>query len=702
MMTKIIRSTEWKRVLSLLLILFLLSALPVADAAEDSALCFDIVDGEAVVIDCDSSFSGALVIPSTVEGYPVTGIEESAFSSCSKLTGVTIPQSITSIGEQAFYGCTSLTAFTVDADNPAFTADENGVLYSKDKSVLIQYPTGKTASAFTVPNGVTTIGAFAFAHARNLQSVSLSDSVTEIEESAFYFCAGLTGMTITDGVTEIGFGAFEGCSKLASVTFGKGLSALGDNAFRLCKSLTQIAVDANNESFTTDENVLYNKDKTVLVQYPAGAARTSFTVPNGITKIGTYAFGYAEALQSVILPDGLTEFGEFAFYYCKKLETVNIPGSVTLIGGDAFRECDRLMNIVLPDGLTSIGYYAFYNCKSLTEIIIPDNVTHVGYQAFYGCTNLAFAHVPSLIEYMDWSVFDNCPNLAYLCADTGNCYAKTYAADNSVPFHVCGGRHPILVPHHEESLLEINAEYESGAFSGDVFLLAEPLSLDEVASEFPAYETGLACNPRETFQAAYRIRILDEAGSNAMLSEGQTVTLFIPVPENGVAKKSRVCHITGDAGAQTDSYKLNPKDGSGVRPFAMTEDGHYFIVEVDSFGIFLLVEETIAPTVSINNYTSYRKEGYKTTIHFSAAATIPPEGSTIHWFISDVDCGTGETFTMKRAKENYTVQVKLIDEDGVTVLAESESEWVTIQNGFWARLLGFLRMIVFMLPNITQ
>ena len=128
MMTKIIRSTEWKRVLSLLLILFLLSALPVADAAEDSALCFDIVDGEAVVIDCDSSFSGALVIPSTVEGYPVTGIEESAFSSCSKLTGVTIPQSITSIGEQAFYGCTSLTAFTVDADNPTFTADENGVL----------------------------------------------------------------------------------------------------------------------------------------------------------------------------------------------------------------------------------------------------------------------------------------------------------------------------------------------------------------------------------------------------------------------------------------------------------------------------------------------------------------------------------------------------------------------------------------------
>ncbi len=358
----LIEMQKKNRIMALLLALALLfSAVPMASATEDDALCFDVADGEVAVIDCDASVNGTLVIPSSVDGYPVTRIEDEAFSSCSKLTGITIPASVTVISETAFYGCTGLTAFAVDAGNPAFAADENGVLYSKDKTALLNYPVGNPSTAFTVPDSVTSIGAYAFAHARKLQSVTLAESVTRLGDYAFYFCAGLTEMALPDSVTQLGFGVMEGCSKLAAISFGRGAAVIGDNAFRLCKALTTITVDAENEAFTADgNNVLYSKDKTVLVQYPAGSSLTSFTVPESVTSIGVYAFGYAERLQSIELPDGLTELGESAFYSCTALETVNLPESVTVIGGDAFRECRNLNGVILPDSLTSIGYYAFY------------------------------------------------------------------------------------------------------------------------------------------------------------------------------------------------------------------------------------------------------------------------------------------------------------------------------------------------------
>ena len=673
-----------------------------SDYVEDGFFCYEIAQGEATLTECDAAAEGEITIPSSVSGCPVTGVGEEAFSSCSKLTGVTIPAGVTSIGAQAFYGCTGLTAFTVAADSAAFAADENGVLYTKDKTALLQYPAGHPRTAFTVPSGVTAVGAYAFAHARKLQRVTLAAGVTQLDDYAFYYCAALTAMTFPDSVTEIGLGAFEFCTKLSSLHVGSGVQTIGDNAFRACKKLTEITVDANNGSFTAEDNVLYNKAKTVLVQYPAGSVRTSFTVPSGVTRIGVYAFGYAESLQSVNLPEGLTECDESAFYYCTRLAAINLPNSVTAIGGDAFRECRALHNVILPDHLTSIGYYAFYGCASLEQILLPDSLTHLGYQAFYGCASLAFAHVPATIDYMDGDVFGACPHLAYLCAATGDCYAKTYAAENGVPFHVCGGRHPLLAPHHPDSLTDVHAEYEPGAFNETVLLLAEWISFEEVAFDSPDYETGLACNPRETLRGACRIRLVDEDGRDVPLNAGHKVTLFLPVPENGNVKKSRVCQIAGDAGKQMDSYRLRPKAGSADKVCAASEDERYFIVEVERSGVFILVEETIDPTVVIHNFVEYRKEGYKTTLHFSAETTLPPDGSAVHWFLNEADSGTGETFTVRRAKASYTVQAKLLDEDGTTVLAESEVEHVTIQTGFWARLLAFLRMLVFMLPNITQ
>ena len=170
---------------------------------------------------CDRKASGALSIPATIEGKPVTSIGGLAFGLCSGLTSITIPDSVTSIGVQAFTGCSSLMSITIPDSvtsirvlfNKPFSycagltdiqvgegnlnyTDVNGILFNKEKTVLIAHPAGKTEINYTVP-----------------------DRVTSISMSAFSGCRNLTSITIGDGVTSIGDGAFDGCSSLSFVTF---------------------------------------------------------------------------------------------------------------------------------------------------------------------------------------------------------------------------------------------------------------------------------------------------------------------------------------------------------------------------------------------------------------------------------------------------------------------------------------------------
>ena len=105
--------------------------------------------------------------------------------------------------------------------------------------------------------------------------------------------------------------------------------------------------------------------------------------------------------------------------------------------------------------------------------------------------------------------------------------------------------------------------------------------------------------------------------------------------------------------------------------------------------------------ISLVNFVNNRTVDYKTTITFSAETTNAPEGASIHWFRDGKDSGAGESFTVKKAKKTFTVQVKLLDKDG-EVLAESEVETVTVKDTFFARLIAFFKMIFFFLPKVTQ
>jgi len=187
-----------------------------------------------------------------------------------------------------------------------------------------------------------------------------------------YVNLDLSGSTITS-IEWSAFGFNNKCSNLTSITIPNGVTSIGSGALSGCKGLTTINVDSGNVNYISDQGVLYDKNKTTLVVYPAGKKDSSFIIPNSVTSIGSSAFYYS-SLTEITIPDSVTSIGGYAFYWCTSLTSVNIPNSVTSIGGLAFYWCTSLTSVTMPKGVTSIKGGAFYNCWSLTTVTFEGTI----------------------------------------------------------------------------------------------------------------------------------------------------------------------------------------------------------------------------------------------------------------------------------------------------------------------------------------
>ena len=393
----------------------------------------------------ESAFSGCSSLASITIPDSVMSIGNDAFHECSSLTSITIPNSVTSIGDYAFLGCSRLTAIDVNTDNKDYTS-VNGVLFYNDKTIIC-YPAGKKGNNYKIPDGVTSICWYAFSGCTSLTSITIPDSVTEIGGSAFENCSSLTSITIPDSVTSIGIGAFVGCSSLTSIMIPDNVTYIGGAVFADCSSLTEIKVSTQNAKYVSVNGVLYNKDKTTIMCYPAGKKDKNYKILDGVTEICTSAFNGCSSLTSITIPDSVTEIGMSAFSGCSSLTSITIPDSVTRIDMSTFRGCSSFTSITIPDNVTYIDIWAFNACTGLTaidvkagnnnytsvngvlfnkdktELIcypagktdksynIPNCVTNVGGWAFDGCTSLTSITIPDSVTEIDWSAFEGCTSL---------------------------------------------------------------------------------------------------------------------------------------------------------------------------------------------------------------------------------------------------------------------------------------------------
>lgn len=254
-----------------------------------------------------------------LSGSPLTIIDQSAFTDCTTLTGVIIPDGIQSIANYAFNGCFNL-------------------------------------ASVTIPDGVTSIGNYAFSQCK-FDSVTLPSDLIIIGSGAFQGCSNLTSVAIPADVTSIGDYAFSGTSKLASIT-----------------------ADTSNTAYSSQDDVLYNKDQTKLVQYPQAKAGTTFSIPATVNSIGDYAF-YRASLTSVTIPEGVTVIGSGAFSDCTNLTDAAIPSTVTSIKDRVFMR-SKLSSAVIPAVVQSIGDYAFHGCDALTSVMFARADTSLGITVF--------------------------------------------------------------------------------------------------------------------------------------------------------------------------------------------------------------------------------------------------------------------------------------------------------------------------------
>lgn len=284
----------------------------------------------------------------------VTTIGDHAFYYCENLSGIHIHDAVTYIGDFAF-SRTGIEKYTVDSDNANYSNDENGVLFDKNKTKLIQYPAGNPTQIYTVPDSVKTIADYSFYQSESLVKAVIPNSVTYIGIRAFTFCSALESADIPDNVTSIGEYAFA-YTNIKTVNIPDSVVSIGEQAF-FTYPLEKITVDSNNAKYSCDENgILFDKNKTTLIQCPANTSVKTYSIPDGVTTIEIGAFYYCSNLTDIVIPDSVNSVGLVPFTYCFGLKNVTVYSRNIIFCSRAFYMCHHDLTLYGYAGSTTETY----------------------------------------------------------------------------------------------------------------------------------------------------------------------------------------------------------------------------------------------------------------------------------------------------------------------------------------------------------
>ena len=274
---------------------------------------------------------------------------------------------------------------------------------------------------------VSYIGSDSFRGNKYLNSVTIPDSVKVIQPRAFAEFSNLSTLKFGKNVEKIyDYVFFQ--TNITEITLPEKLNHISGIAFLGNCVIKNINVDANNTNFSSNNGIVFSKDKKKIVLYPQGKTEKAYTIPSTVEEICDSAFSYAQVesitisksvkkfgnyvfsstnIKSITIPSTVTEMGYGPVADCQKLISANIQSKVKVLPYDMFNGCASLKNVTLNDNIEEIYNRAFYGCKSLSNITLPKNLKKIDAGSFYECSNLNNIKIPSGVRYISNYAFNN-------------------------------------------------------------------------------------------------------------------------------------------------------------------------------------------------------------------------------------------------------------------------------------------------------
>ena len=390
-------------------------------------------------------------IRSVVLKNGLTSIGHNAFYGCNNLKEVTIPASVVYIGEYALatwgdqlticYGsteqawdniwyeynggyvesarvlfeeysgiCGTNAVWTFEKETGTLTVSGSGRMRDYGWNDMPWVGLRDRIRAVVVHEGITSIGNNAFRSCAGLETVSLPETLGKIGGAAFLGCGALETVEIPAAVTSIGDSAFA-YSGIHEILISAKVRSLGEETFACCPNLRAVTVEEGNAVCLSENGVLFDREKTRLIHYPAMKDSRDYTVPESVGRIENYAFYENGILEEVQLPDGLEFIGYAAFCGNTALKQIRIPDSVTVIEYSAFDGCTSLERAVVGRGIENLTLNVFSGCTSLTDVVLPDTLVNIWEFTFGSCTSLKRIVLPSNMNFISDGAFDGCSAL---------------------------------------------------------------------------------------------------------------------------------------------------------------------------------------------------------------------------------------------------------------------------------------------------
>ncbi|MBQ3149709.1 MAG: leucine-rich repeat domain-containing protein [Clostridia bacterium] len=340
-----------------------------------------------------------------------------------------------------------------------------------------------TVKSINFGNTIVEIGDYAFDLCDGLSEVVLPDSLKTIGEYAFADCYNLSKVLLGKSLTTIGYAAFSWCNSISSVFIPKDVEFIDEAVFASCFNLSNIDVDISNAFYSSDESgVLFNKNKTALIQYPIGKKQAKYTVPDSVTTVGNASFLNSQNLENIVIGNNVSKIGVRAFSGCSELTNIVLGKSVKEIEFAAFEGCYYLMDVSFGDSVLSIGPQAFKSCQNLREVNISSSVKDIAVEAFSDCFSLQKFNVSADNRYYfsdSTGVLYNKDKTTLICYPCGNnttnysilpetTHIEAYA------FYGVQNLKNLTIPKNiknvgDYALLRINSDYDSKPFENIYF-----------------------------------------------------------------------------------------------------------------------------------------------------------------------------------------------------------------------------------------